>query len=93
MSLLLRMPQQLSDASMITIYAAVAVHRVLKQLYQADTQIKWVNDIFYEGKKPVSYTHLISRPDSGLESVYMKDEEAVRKRNPNHCFSMLISIK
>lgn len=35
----------------------------------------------------------ISRPDSGLESVYMKDEEAVRKRNPNHCFSMLISIK
>lgn len=51
MSLLLRMPQQLSDASMITIYAAVAVHRALKQLYQADTQIKWVNDIFYEGKK------------------------------------------
>ena len=40
MSLLLRMPQQLSDASMITIYAAVAVQRALKQLYQTDTQIK-----------------------------------------------------
>ena len=51
MSLLLRMPQQLSDASMITIYAAVAVQRALKQLYQTDTQIKWVNDIFYQGKK------------------------------------------
>ena len=51
MSLLLRMPQQLSDASIITIYAAVAVQRALKQLYQTDTQIKWVNDIFYQGKK------------------------------------------
>lgn len=51
MSLLLRMPQQLCDASMITIYAAVAVHRTLKRLYQIETQIKWVNDILYQGKK------------------------------------------
>lgn len=51
MSLLLRLPQQFSDASMITIYTAVAVHRALYRLYKIDTQIKWVNDVLYQKKK------------------------------------------
>lgn len=51
MSLLLRLPQQFSDASMITIYTAVAVHRALYRLYKIDTHIKWVNDILYQKKK------------------------------------------
>ncbi|MFQ7537551.1 MAG: biotin--[acetyl-CoA-carboxylase] ligase [Clostridium sp.] len=66
MSLLLRMPQQLSDASMITIYAAVAVQRALKQLYQTDTQIKWVNDIFYQGKSCAGF---FARPSVILKAA------------------------
>lgn len=35
----------------ITVAAAVAVSRAIDTLYGIKTQIKWVNDIYYEGKK------------------------------------------
>ncbi len=35
----------------MTVAAAVAVCRTLKKLYNADAKIKWVNDIFCNGKK------------------------------------------
>lgn len=35
----------------ITAFSAVAVCRVLKRLYGIDVKIKWINDLFFEGKK------------------------------------------
>lgn len=35
----------------MTAYSAVAVARALKELYNIDAQIKWINDIFINGKK------------------------------------------
>ena len=49
MSVLLR-PVTLSDAGLITTFAAVAVARVLRA-HGVDTGIKWVNDIVSGGKK------------------------------------------
>lgn len=50
-SLLLRPKCKAQDACFITIGAAVAVRRALLKLFKLDTQIKWVNDIYYKGKK------------------------------------------
>lgn len=36
---------------LITVAAAVAVSRALDTLFNIDTKIKWVNDIYYKGKK------------------------------------------
>lgn len=37
----------------LTAFSAVAVCRALKKLYDIEAQIKWVNDVFYKGKKIV----------------------------------------
>lgn len=39
------------NPALLTAAAAVAVCRAIKKLYGLETQIKWVNDIFYNGKK------------------------------------------
>lgn len=39
------------DPAVFTATAAVAVSRVVKKLYDKDTLIKWVNDVFLNGKK------------------------------------------
>ena len=39
------------DTAMVTAWVAVAVYRVLKRLYQIDLEIKWVNDLIFQGKK------------------------------------------
>lgn len=41
----------IAQPSVLTASTAVAVCRVLKRLYNIDAKIKWINDIFYEGKK------------------------------------------
>lgn len=41
----------ISEPSKITAYSAVAVSRAVKKLYNIETQIKWINDIFYNSKK------------------------------------------
>ncbi len=51
MSLLLRPEMGASDAIRITTAAAVAVAEVAEQLTGKKTGIKWVNDIYCEGKK------------------------------------------
>ena len=51
MSLLLRPTLPASEATGITACAAVAVAETLEQLSGRPTQIKWVNDIWMEGKK------------------------------------------
>ncbi len=39
------------NPALLTAAAAVAVSRAIKKLYDLETKIKWVNDIFYCGKK------------------------------------------
>ena len=39
------------DISNATIIASLAITKALNQLYQIDCMIKWVNDIYYQGKK------------------------------------------
>ncbi|WP_323610991.1 biotin--[acetyl-CoA-carboxylase] ligase [Erysipelothrix enhydrae] len=41
----------LEDTQLITIIAAVAVKKALKMLYQLEVDIKWLNDIYLDGKK------------------------------------------
>lgn len=41
----------ISEPAIITAFSAVAICRVLKKLYNAQPSIKWINDIFINGKK------------------------------------------
>ena len=51
MSILLRPNMEACDAIYMTTAASVAVHRAIKKVTGKETLIKWVNDLFYEGKK------------------------------------------
>ena len=50
-SLLLRPQIQPENASMLTLVAALAVSRAIDEFAGIKTQIKWPNDIVYQGKK------------------------------------------
>lgn len=50
-SILTRPKKEAVDSLVITTHAAVAVVRAVKELYGISLSIKWVNDLFYEGKK------------------------------------------
>ena len=41
----------IKNPALITAFAAVAVKRAIKRLFNLDVQIKWINDIFFSGKK------------------------------------------
>lgn len=51
MSVLLKTGDSLQNATMITIKTAVAVRRAIAKLYDIEVAIKWVNDLYYRGKK------------------------------------------
>ncbi len=51
MSLLLFPPPEIKDASLITSAAAVAVSRAIDRIANVRCQIKWVNDVYLDGKK------------------------------------------
>lgn len=51
MSVLLRPHLLATDAGELTMLAAVAVARAVARLYDVRPQIKWVNDIYLDGKK------------------------------------------
>ncbi len=51
MSILLRPEFSASEALSITACAAVAVSEAIDKITGVETQIKWVNDIYYNGKK------------------------------------------
>lgn len=51
LSVLLRPTYPIEDASMITVMTAAAVTEILEEKYNFDLKIKWVNDIFKDGKK------------------------------------------
>lgn len=50
-SVLLRPVFPAKDAVLLTVAAAASVRRAVKNLLSLDTQIKWVNDIYFENKK------------------------------------------
>lgn len=50
LSILLR-NRSLLEASHYTIQAAIAVTRMIKKMADIETQIKWVNDVYIQGKK------------------------------------------
>lgn len=51
LSLLLRPDLSAADAQTVTIGAAVAVARAVKALCGLELSIKWVNDLYYQGRK------------------------------------------
>ncbi|MGI6751257.1 MAG: biotin--[acetyl-CoA-carboxylase] ligase [Anaerovoracaceae bacterium] len=51
MSILLKPKLLLQETQFLTICAAVAVSRAIEALCKVKMDIKWVNDIYYEGKK------------------------------------------
>lgn len=50
-SLLLRPSISAENAVFITVAAAVSVRRAVQKLLGIDTEIKWVNDVYYQNKK------------------------------------------
>ena len=51
MSVILKPQGTIHDSLLITTAAAVAVYRAVAQLCEIQLDIKWVNDLFYKGKK------------------------------------------
>lgn len=51
MSVLFRPTVSVQNPLMLTAAAAVAVSRAIEKVYSLETKIKWVNDIYVEGKK------------------------------------------
>ena len=41
----------ISNPGKITAFASVAVKRALKKVFQIDAKIKWINDLYFNGKK------------------------------------------
>lgn len=67
MSVLLKSNKNIQDATVITIQTAVAINRAIKRLYSLKTDIKWVNDLYFQGKKICGIlTEAISDFESGM---------------------------
>ena len=67
-SLLLRPQQKAADSVLITVAAAVAVRRAVKELLNIDVQIKWVNDVYYNNKKLCG---ILTEASIEIESGYL----------------------
>ena len=52
-SVILKPQGTLQDSLLITTAAAVAVYRAVAQICGIQLDIKWVNDLFYKGKKEI----------------------------------------
>lgn len=51
LSLLIEAPEDASDIVRVTSAAAVALHRAIANEMRIDAKIKWVNDLYYNGRK------------------------------------------
>ena len=65
LSVLLRPPLPTADTQTVTIGAAVAVCRAVQKLCGRELSIKWVNDLYYKGKKVCG---ILTEAGSDLES-------------------------
>lgn len=43
--------EKITNPAKITAFTAVALNRVIKRLYKVEPKIKWINDLFLDGKK------------------------------------------
>ena len=64
-SVLIKQKLSLKDAPLLTVCAAVATAHAIDSLYHAHTQIKWVNDLFLNGKK---FCGILTESEVSLES-------------------------
>ena len=69
MSIVLRPDESVTDALFITTAAAAACAEAIESIFEAKAEIKWVNDIYVDGKKVCGIlTEGLLRPDgSGIE--------------------------
>ena len=51
LSVIIKPESTLTESLLLTCAAAVAVCRAVKQVYGLELSIKWVNDLYYQGKK------------------------------------------
>lgn len=65
MSMLLRPNQNFEEMAQYTVIMAVAVTRAMNKLIKVSTEIKWVNDIYIDGKKVCG---ILSEAMSDVES-------------------------
>ncbi len=68
-SLMLKPDLPSHAAAMLTQIAALAMHRAMLEVTALSTQIKWPNDILYEGKKLCGILTEMTSEISALESV------------------------
>ena len=61
MSVILKPQGTIHDSLLITTAAAVAVYRAVAQICGIQLDIKWVNDLFYKGKKSVESSQRLSQ--------------------------------
>lgn len=67
MSLILRPKTQIEEAVLITAGASVAVARATKKVTGKETEIKWVNDLYYNKKKIVGIlTEAVTDFETGM---------------------------
>jgi len=73
LSIILRPETDMSNAALITTMAAVAVSRSISTVCGIDPEIKWVNDIYYMGKKICGIlTEAVTNFESGrIDSVVL----------------------
>lgn len=64
-SVLLAQSMPLQDAPLLTACASVAIAHAIDSLYGTQTQIKWVNDLFLDGKK---FCGILTEGEVSLES-------------------------
>lgn len=50
-SILIKSEESIKDPSMLTVVSAVAVSKAIESICHIQSQIKWVNDIFIDGRK------------------------------------------
>lgn len=51
LSIIYTMQNGITNPAMITVSAAVSVSRAIKKLFNIEVKVKWINDIFLNGKK------------------------------------------
>lgn len=67
MSIITKSKENAEDMVLITTAASVAVNRAIKNVTGLDTQIKWVNDIYYKEKKVCGIlAEAVNTPKSGV---------------------------
>ncbi len=80
-SMLLRPELSMESIPSLTLVAAVAVNRAIQALYGLETEIKWPNDIVFQGKKICGILTEMSARDNRAEYVVVGIGVNVHNKN------------